>query len=296
MLERSTFTVLANGRTLGYARFGAPVGAPVLFMHGFPSSRLEAELLDGPAKTLGVSLFAPDRPGFGLSDFQADRTILDWADDVAELADALQLDRFWIIGGSGGCPYALACAHRLGKRVIGVATVAGLGPTTEKEIVRQMGPAARLGLALANRAPSVFSFVFDVLPRLVARYPRLNFRLNKVTRPDRESIARPEVRAILEKSVREAFRQGTDGAVHELALFAAPWGFEIDQISTPLQVWHGLEDGVVPPAMGKLIVRDAKNAQLRLLAEEGHFSLPARHGAEILDALVSSCATSRANA
>ena len=288
LAEKCTSVVLADGRTLAFARFGASAGFPVFFMHGFPSSRLEAELLHGPAKALGVSLFAPDRPGFGRSDFQPGHTILDWADDLAELADALRLERFWIVGGSGGCPYALACAYRLSERVIGAATVAGLGPTSEKGAVRQMGTPARIGFALANGAPSVFSFVFGALARLVGRYPRLNLWLNKVSQPDQDSIALPKVRAILENSVREAFRQGADGAIHELSLFAAPWGFPMDEILTPLQIWHGIQDGVVPHAMAEILARRVKNAELRLLPNEGHVSLPARHGTQILSALVPS--------
>lgn len=288
MAETAKRITLPDGRELGYARFGKRDGAPVIFNHGFPASRLEGELWSEAAGHAGVSLIAPDRPGFGLSSFRPERTILDWPEDVAALAAALQLDRFWIVGGSAGCPYALACTHRLRERVLGAALVAGLGPTTEKAATRQMGAVARAAFALARHAPPVFRLVFGGLGKLVARRPALNFSLNEATPPDQEMLAQPEIRAIIEASIREAFHAGTAGAVHELALLARPWGFGIDEITTPVCLWHGTNDGVTPHAMSEFLAGRAPNAELRLVAGEGHLSLPVRHGAEILETLISS--------
>lgn len=277
---------LPDGRRLAYARFGDPAGHAVFFMHGFPASRLEAELYGQAARSVGVSLVAPDRPGFGHSDPQPDRRLADWPDDIAALADAHGFERFRVLGGSAGCPFALACAHRLGERVIGLGVVSGLGPVTEREAVRRMGRVARLGFALANRSPAAFRLAFGALARLVARYPELNFHLNDATPPDRETLARPEVRAILEASIREAFRQGTAGAVQELALLARAWSFEPEDIATPTVIWHGRHDGVVPHRMAELLAEKLPNARLALVPGEGHVSLPVRRGAAILESLI----------
>jgi pimeloyl-ACP methyl ester carboxylesterase len=255
-------------------------------MHGFPASGLEAALLDAPARALGIALVAPDRPGFGLSDPLPGRTLLDWPADVAALADALGVDRFRVLGGSAGCPYALAAAHLLRDRVIRVALVAGLGPTDDREAVRRMGRTARIGFALATRAPGVFRLAFGALARLVARYPWLNFYLNEATPPDRAALARPEVLAALDAAAGGAFRQGTAAAVQELALLAAPWGFRPEEIAAPVQIWHGREDGVVPYQMGELLARRLPDARLTLVDGEGHVSLPVRRGADILRSLL----------
>src|SRR5947209_6974833 len=69
-----------------------------------------------------------DRPGMGLSDFQPGRKVLDWPADVAALADALGLNRFAVLGFSGGCPFALACAFRLPERVTVLGIVSGVVP------------------------------------------------------------------------------------------------------------------------------------------------------------------------
>lgn len=60
-----------------------------------------------------LRVIAPDRPGFGLSTFDARRRITDWPADVKALAAHLGITRFAILGGSGGAPYALACARAL---------------------------------------------------------------------------------------------------------------------------------------------------------------------------------------
>lgn len=277
---------LPDGRQLGFARFGRPTGVPVLFMHGFPSSRLEAGLIDAAARDVGASVIAPDRPGFGLSDLKPGRAILDWPRDVVALVDALGLERVWLWGGSAGCPYALACAHELRRRVAGHAIVAGLGPATDEDVVRQMSVVARLAFALANRAPRSFRAIYSALAMVVARYPRLNLLLNRATPPDQEVLAQERVKTVLDAAVREAFRQGTSGAILELPLLATFWGFEVEDVSVPVQVWHGRADGVVPVQMGEALARKAPDARLHILDGEGHVSLPVRHGAAILKELI----------
>lgn len=277
---------LPDGRCLGYGRYGDPAGAPVFYFHGFPASRLEGAIFGAAASHVGASIIAPDRPGFGRSDSQPGRRILDWPEDVQRLADALRLDGFAVLGASGGGPYAAACAHRLGSRLTRVASVAGLGPTTDPHLVRRMGVTARLGFHLARRHPGLFGLAYGSLARLVARYPDLVFRLNEVTPPDRAVLAQPEVRSILVGSVGEALRPGVAGAVHELKLLASPWGFGLEDIATPFHVWHGRQDGTVPHAMAEFLAAGIPNARLHLLAAEGHISLAVHHGPDILATLL----------
>ena len=115
---------LSDGRALGYAQYGDPEGRPLFFSHGTPGSRTLAQLFDAGARRDGVRLIAPERPGFGRSDFLPDRTFADWPDDVSELADALGFDRFAVAGSSGGGPYAAACAWKLPERLTGTASSA----------------------------------------------------------------------------------------------------------------------------------------------------------------------------
>src|SRR5512139_3720722 len=102
---------LRDRRSLSCAEYGDPQGKPVLFFHGTPSSRLFRHPDDSIAASLGVRLITVDRPGFGLSDPKPGRILLDWTDDVIELADAFKIERFAVAGVSGGGPYAAACGY-----------------------------------------------------------------------------------------------------------------------------------------------------------------------------------------
>ena len=108
---------LSDGRSLGFQRLGDPDGCPLFFFHGTPGSRLVLSQNDRIAQIPGLHLILPERPGYGLSDPKPGRVLLDWPNDVVELADYLGLDSFAVAGESGGGPHALACAYRLADRV-----------------------------------------------------------------------------------------------------------------------------------------------------------------------------------
>src|SRR5438552_17010722 len=114
----TTSITLRDGRRLGYAEYGDPAGVAVFYFHGTPGSRLEGTIADEAAKRLRVRLIAIDRPGVGLSTFKPRRKLRDWPADVIALADALGIDRFAIVGLSGGGPHALAGARYIGTRLI----------------------------------------------------------------------------------------------------------------------------------------------------------------------------------
>ena len=118
---------LSDGRTLAYLDSGDPEGYPVFYFHGSPGSRLEGLMYDELNQQLGIRMIVLDRPGYGLSDFQEDRTYLDWADDVSEVADHLGIDRFAVLGWSSGGPHAAAVAHEIPERLTVAAIVQTYG-------------------------------------------------------------------------------------------------------------------------------------------------------------------------
>ncbi|GAJ21446.1 unnamed protein product, partial [marine sediment metagenome] len=134
---------LENGRMLGYRFYGDPKGVPVFYVHGGGGSRIFAAALHKAALEAGVNLIAADRPGMGISDYQADRSILDWADDMAALADHLMLDGFSVLSESGGSPFALATAYALPDRVPKVALVSASSPTDAPGVIEAMQPTGR---------------------------------------------------------------------------------------------------------------------------------------------------------
>ncbi len=150
---------LVDGRRLGWAEFGDPQGLPLFYFHGFPASRLEGKLIEAAALRNGIRVIASDRPGYGISDFQPRRRLLDWPCDVKALADRLSIDRFMILGVSGGGPYALACAHAMAPRLRAVGVVCGLGPVFEPWARSSLPWPTRLGFGLARRSKRLLRFV-----------------------------------------------------------------------------------------------------------------------------------------
>ncbi|UNI19594.1 hypothetical protein JDV02_005774 [Purpureocillium takamizusanense] len=147
---------LPDGRTLGFAEYGNPAGAPILYFHGFPSSRLEAQPVASMLSHLGVRLIALDRPGFGLSSPQPGRRIIDWADDVRSFAGGNGLDRFAVLGTSGGGPYALACAYALPRKMVAGVGLFASGPPWEAG-AHHMSRTRRAARSIAMRTPGAMA-------------------------------------------------------------------------------------------------------------------------------------------
>src|SRR5262245_15848002 len=171
MNDRELIT-LQDGQTVGLARYGHPDGTPVLFFHGFAGSRLQVHPDQALAERHRVQVLALDRPGIGLSTRQPGRRVIDWVDDVRQVADAIGLDRFRILGWSAGGPHALACAYSMPDRVLAVALACphsgwffGPGAT------RQGGRQARALAALARWAPWLVTLVAADLRRRLLGHP-----------------------------------------------------------------------------------------------------------------------------
>jgi pimeloyl-ACP methyl ester carboxylesterase len=285
--QRDRRVTLRDGRRIGVAEFGTPSGAPVFYFHGFPASRLEAQLVHGAAVSQHVRLVALDRPGYGHSDFRPG-TLADWPRDVVEVADALGVNRFAIFGVSGGAPFALACAADLAARVSATAIVAGLGMTIVTEDFARLEVFARASFQLARSAPVLSRTVNRALAAVLRWRPELlNTLLAAGTSaPDREVLGDAEVAATLAASLREAFRAGSEGASHELGVLARPWNFDVTAVRTPCYLWHGEQDNTVPVEMGRRLASLIPGCNATFLPGEGHFSLPLRHSHTVLKALL----------
>ena len=102
----------------------------------------------------------------------AGRSVLDFARDVEEFADALGLARFGLVGVSAGGPYALATARGLPDRVLRTALCSSLAPSCSLSRSAETWP-LRLGLWWLSRAPRVCRAAGDSLLPVLARHPRL---------------------------------------------------------------------------------------------------------------------------
>lgn len=285
--ERRHQTIeLPDGRTLGFAEYGDPSGRPVLFFPGTPSGRLFHHPDESVALSMGARVLTIDRPGYGLSDFQPGRKLLDWPTDVTALADALGIDRFAVAGISGGAPYVAACAFRIPERLTASGIVGGLGPIDWPRSTEGMPGERRVGVRLGRRAPWL------VRPLLWLRlnphrnperfYERMVAQSSQV---DRAILARPEIRAMLIANWTEATRHGLSGYAWETVIFSRPWGFRLEDIAMEVHLWHGEEDASMPIAVGHHLARTIPKCHSTFLPGEGHFLL-FDHWAEILATMI----------
>jgi pimeloyl-ACP methyl ester carboxylesterase len=288
MIRESKVIKLPDDRRLGYAEYGDPEGVPTFYCHGFPGSRLEALLFDLPARRHKLRMIAPDRNGLGLSDPKPRRQLLDWAADVEALADLLGFERFFLIGVSGGGPYALACAHQLIDRLHGFTLVCPLGPLDQPALLNAMRWPAQINFRSIRMTPwlSQLAFRFGVVP-LAHHWPQWIYQmmLRFAPRPDRAILNRPPVRAAIIASLKEAIRQGAGGVLQELALYTRPWEFDLAEITIPVQLWHGTEDDTVPLLHSQSLADSLPQSEIHLIEAEGHFSLPVDRMDQILEKL-----------
>ncbi|UCE88128.1 MAG: alpha/beta hydrolase [Pseudomonadota bacterium] len=285
----ANLVTLSDGRILSYAQYGDGGGAPLFYFHGLPGSRLEAQLTRSSAAALGLRVIALDRPGFGYSDFSPRRTLLDWPADVAQVANSLGIERFSVLGVSGGGPYALACAYRLADRLRAVGVVCGLGPLDGPGAVESMAWFPRVTFGMARRAPvagklTLVNFVGPLLATSPRRF--LSMLRKRLPVPDRAVLSRRRVINVLCASLAEGLRAGSRGAWYDVHLLSHAWGFDVRAIDFPVQLWHGGRDAVVPVAMGHRQAQAMVNCCGRFLPNDGHYSLPINHVREILTQLI----------
>src|SRR5438132_10534488 len=88
---------LENGRVIAFEEYGDTTGVPVIFCHGWPSSRTMARLTDEAARDLGIRIISPDRPGISRSRLQPDRKLIHWPYVVERLGNPLDLRGFRIL-------------------------------------------------------------------------------------------------------------------------------------------------------------------------------------------------------
>ncbi|MFX0015229.1 MAG: alpha/beta fold hydrolase [Promethearchaeota archaeon] len=292
--KSSQIVELTDGRRLGYAEYGDPRGRPIFYFHGNYGSRLEA--LFGKENYLvekGIRFVCMDRPGLGLSDYQAKRLLLDWPIDVLELATHLNIDKFAVMGGSGGGPYALACTHEIPpNRLTGCLIVSGLGPySLSKE---GMNRRSKNMLVFARRFPWAFRFALWIMMGRKAKQENVkwweeNYQklYQSLPEPDQKLVLEPSIRERMILKTLEAFRQGSKGPAHDFKLYTKPWGFELHEIPEELTVFlfHGGLDTSVPISMARTMSEQIPNCKTKFYPEEGHLSVLINRFDEIFSSL-----------
>jgi pimeloyl-ACP methyl ester carboxylesterase len=271
-MRDSCVTVLPDGRDLGWLELGDPEGVPVFAFHGTPGSRLQFEIEDSPIRAAGLRLICPDRPGYGLSTFQLGRRLVDWPPDVEYLADHLGIDRFAVMGISGGGPHSAVCAALLGGRVNSAAIVSGVGPLADPRAIEGMMRSNQIFTALARRRSRVLHVALNLQVGAMRRWPShaLDLMIKQLPPVDVAILSRPEVRELFARDALRSSRTAGAAAVQDFELFATDWGFDLSAIRIPVHIWQGDADRNVPPHHARLLHDAIPGSVLHEFAGEGH--------------------------
>jgi pimeloyl-ACP methyl ester carboxylesterase len=276
---------LRDGGVVAVTEYGEQTGPPIIFCHGWPSSRTMAELTHRAASELRLRIISPDRPGIRESSLHPERKLLDWPPLLAELADQMGIGEFRILGISGGAPYAFAAAWAMPERVRAIAVVSGAPPLADLVDHGGLLPLYRWLLFFYPRHRGVLRAGFHaVRPFLSLKVPvRIRPLLLKLLQPCDANVMRDiaAFEACFE-SQRQAWRASADGLMVDAEIYAQPWGFPLEEIEVPVRLWHGKKDRSFHWQLARSLGERLPHGVEHLVEGEGHYSLPIRHMGEIL--------------
>jgi pimeloyl-ACP methyl ester carboxylesterase len=271
--DRCELLELADGRRLAYSSAGPADGYPVLYCHGAIGTPLSGTVdIDELAARLRLRFIAPSRPGVGRSDPKPGRTLLHFADDARELADALALRRFSVLGVSAGGPYALATAHRLRGRIDRVAVVSSLSPLCPPHETPGLRRRIRWALRLVERHPALVERLGDSCVSLIERNPRLLTRaIAACAAPaEKRRLAGAGEQRATSSAFLDATAQGVGGMLADYAVYSSPWGFDAAEVHNETHLWHGVSDPLVPVEHALQLAITIPRCRVFFDPDEGH--------------------------
>jgi pimeloyl-ACP methyl ester carboxylesterase len=232
------------------------------------------------ARRRGLRLVTYDRPGYGASSPQPGRTVADCVADVRAIAAALGFARCAVWGFSGGAPHALACAALAGDLVAAVATIGSPAPPDAAglDYFAGMSDEARQDIALLRTDRAEWARISaeqrEELLAMSAAELVANWSDGKAP-ADRAAMS-GEFGIWLHRAVRDGMVPAIDGVLDDnVAIFQAPWGFELGSISVPVKVWHGAQDRFVPSTRGRWLAEHIPGAEADLNDRDGHMTVAA---------------------
>ena len=251
-----------DGSTLHAYDLGGD-GHPLIWLHGTPNTGEPPEPLFAAAAERGIRWISYDRPSYGGSTPRPGRDVASAAADVAAVADALGVERFALMGHSGGGPHALATAARLPERVQAVVCASGLAPYGADGLdwFAGIAPGGQAELRAARAGRSA----------LEEHLKTAEFDAESFTPADQAALSADW--SWLAGIAGKAFDQGPDGMIDDNLAYVAPWGADPTAVEAPVLFLHGVDDRMVPAAHSRWLAGQCRSAELWLRPGEGHVSV-----------------------
>ncbi len=291
--DEQRLTVRAPGdRVLDVLVSGPGDGLALVFHTGTPSGLAGLGPMAGAALDRGLRTVLYSRPGYGNSTAQPGRLVADAAADVEAILGQLGIDEFVTAGWSGGGPHALACAALLPVRCLAAASIAGVAPSDSPGLdwVAGMGEenAEEFAAASAGEA-ALTSFLRGAAAelRVITAAGVADGLGGLVSDVDRAALT-GEFAEYLAEAFRTALSAGTDGWRDDDLAFTRDWGISLEALghATPVAIWQGDQDRMVPGAHGEWLAANIPLARARMRPGQGHLTLLTSSFGEILDDLL----------
>lgn len=227
---------------LAWSRSGDPRLPAVIGLHGTPGGRQSAIPPSEVLADLGIQYLTFDRPGYGDSPRRPGRTVASVADDVRAVADDAGVDRFAVVGGSGGTAHALAAGALLPERVVSVTLIV---PTAPRVGEPSMGHDAWF----AGMDPGMAG-------------------MHQLAIDDPSAL-----RAAAAGAMGEAADGVLDGLVEDLVSTHQDWAFDLREVKAPVSIWYGTDDVNAPATQALWLATQLPQATLH--PQSGDHSWPA---------------------
>jgi pimeloyl-ACP methyl ester carboxylesterase len=275
---------LKDGRELEIADNGINSESAIVFHHGTPGHASSWSDWLESAASAGIRAIAYSRAGYGTSDRNPGRSVINVNSDIAQVLDAKNITKFVSIGWSGGGPHCLA--NTFEPRNVGAISLAGVGAfgVDDLDFLEGMGPENHdeFGAALKGEAV-IDQWMNDNAGAMksVTGSDIIEAFGGLIGDADKAVLEGGEADAMA-ASMRSALAVSFDGWIDDDLVFVKKWGFELEAITKPVFLWQGDDDFMVPHAHSYWLEKHIPTATLTFKPGEGHISIGVKHRAEIL--------------
>jgi pimeloyl-ACP methyl ester carboxylesterase len=275
---------LKDGRELEIADNGINSESAIVFHHGTPGHASSWTDWLESAATAGIRAIAYSRAGYGTSDRNPGRSVINVNSDIAQVLDAKNITKFVSIGWSGGGPHCLANTSE--PRNVGAISLAGVGAfgVDDLDFLEGMGPENHdeFGAALKGEAVIDQWMNDNAGPmKSVTGSDIIEAFGGLIGDADKAVLEGGEADAMA-ASMRSALAVSFDGWIDDDLVFVKKWGFELEAITKPVFLWQGDDDFMVPHAHSYWLEKHIPTATLTFKPGEGHISIGVKYRAEIL--------------
>ncbi|MDP4164539.1 MAG: alpha/beta hydrolase [Bacillota bacterium] len=240
-MRENTIT-LKDGRKLSYAEFGDPKGPVIIYFHGTPGARNHPIALAIEGVAPFVRFIMVERPGYGLSDSNDGRTLEDWNNDFEEFVNQLDIPHFCLAAASGGAPFALANCYFMPERIKRAAIICGVGPLAVEELLEKMGDTEKAWIKDSMHNPG--QIIGNVAKIHADPHGYVQGIFNSLQEENQKMMSPAVVEAFLNLAFESS--KSPYGMIDDGRTFLSEWNIPFEEISVPIQFWHGDQDSNVP--------------------------------------------------